>query len=218
MVDYIANDQVPLIRMRKNNLHILFNRKYIFSIFLLLLFFAVSTSVTAQKNPPPKETNSPPTPPPPPPIPESYSGPGSTLSSTTLKKIETLKSIFGQRLTNMSLNGNRENDFLVRVMQLNYGAINNVADAGLGGTATNDELTKQTNLFLEANALLPPNPKEDTSAGSAILKNSIQKRGLGDIKDELIKISEEYKLSGMDPSVLSFATKIIKESGKKADS
>jgi hypothetical protein len=139
------------------------------------------------------------------------------LSSATLKKIETLKSIFGQRLTNMSLNGNRENDFLVRVMQLNYGAINNVADAGLGGTATNEELTKQTNIFLEANALLPPNPKEDTSAGSAILKNSIQKRGLGNIKDELVKISEEYKLSGMDPSVLSFATKIIKESGKKAD-
>jgi hypothetical protein len=139
------------------------------------------------------------------------------LSSTTLKKIETLKSIFGQRLTNMSLNGNRENDFLVRVMQLNYGAINNVADAGLGGTATNEELTKQTNIFLEANALLPPNPTEDTAAGSAILKNSIQKRGLGDIKDELVKISEEYKLSGMDPSVLSFATKIIKETGKKAD-
>jgi hypothetical protein len=130
--------------MKKINLYILFNRQSIFSIFLLILFFAISTSVTAQKNPPPKETNSPP--PPPPPIPESYSGPGSTLSSTTLKKIETLKSIFGQRLTNMSLNGNRENDFLVRVMQLNYGAINNVADAGLGGIATNEELTKQTNI------------------------------------------------------------------------
>ena len=180
----------------------------------LLILFSFSIFVSAQKNSPTTETSSPPLPPP---LHESSSGSASTLSSATLKKIKTLKSVFGERLSAISLNSNRENDFLVKVMQLNYSAIGNVADAALGSTATNKELTKQSNLFLEANALLPPNNKDDFAGGIGNSKNVIQKRRLSDIKDELVRISEEYKRSGMDAAVLSFATKIIRDTAKVPD-
>ena len=187
----------------------------LFPFLFLLVLFSFSISASAQKNSPAKETSSPPTPPPP--LHESSSGAASTLSSATLKKIETLKSVFGERLSAISLNSNRENDFLVKVMQLNYSAIGNVADAALGGTATNKELTKQSNLFLEANALLPPNNNEEFAGGTGNSKNLIQKRRLSDIKDELVQISQEYKRSGMDAAVRSFATKVIKTTVKIPD-
>jgi len=199
--------------MKTCNKFILGLQKWFLPFLFLLVLFTFSISVSAQKNPPPKETSSPPPPPPPPPPPMPESS-GSTLSSATLKKIETLKSVFGERLTAISLNGNRENDFLVKVMQLNYSAITNVADAALEGTATNEELTKQSNLFLAANALLPPNNNEAVAGESGNAKNVMQKMSLSDIKDELVRISEEYKRSGMDATVLSFATKIIKDTAK----
>jgi hypothetical protein len=203
--------------MRKNNFYEKLRGFTIMPVFLLLILFAISSTAIAQKKPPPPKDAPPPPPPPPPPIPEGYTGPGSTLSAATLKKIETLKTIFGQKLSTIRFTGNRENDFLVKVMQLNYGAINNVAEAELGISATNNELANQTDLFFEANALLSPGGSVDSAAGISTFKTSMEKRRLNEIKDELVRISEEYKRSGMDPSVLSFATKIIKSSGKKED-
>ena len=182
----------------------------------LFFFFVFTSSLAAQTNPnTSNDSVPPPPPPPPPPVPDNYTGPGSTLSAATLKKIETFKSILSRQLSTISLNGNREHDYLVKVMQLNYAAINNLVDAELGIAATNTELTKQADLFLEANALLPPDTMVDSASGAITLKNSMQKPGLSNIKDELVQISEEYKRSGMDPKLLSFADKILGQSGKK---
>jgi hypothetical protein len=115
----------------------------------------------------------------------------------------------------VAFNGNKENDYLVKVMQLNYGAINNLSSAQLGNTATNQELNKQADYFLNALDLVASRASKDIPSDTSALKSSLQKKGLNEIKDELVQLSKQYKESGMDASVLSFATKIIQENGKQ---
>jgi hypothetical protein len=137
------------------------------------------------------------------------------LSEATLRKIESVKTLMGVQLNAMAFNGNKENDYLVRVMQLNYSAINNLPSAQLGNTVTNEELNKQSDYFLNAVELIASQANKGVPSDTSVLKSSAQKRELNEIRDELIRVSKEYKESGMDASVLSFATKIIKENAKE---
>jgi hypothetical protein len=137
------------------------------------------------------------------------------LSEATMQKIESVKTLLAAQLTTVAFNGNKENDYLVKVMQLNYGAINNLPAAQLGNTATNEELNRQADYFLNAMELVSSHANKDVPSDTSVLKNSTQKKELNEIRDELVRLSKEYKNSGIDASVVNFASKIIKDNEAK---
>jgi hypothetical protein len=154
-------------------------------------------------------------PPPPPPPPPMKQNENSSLSKATLKKIESTKVLIAAQLTTMAFNGNRQNDYLVRVMQLNHSAISNLSSSPLGNAAANEVLNTQADYFLKAVDLVKAHASKQAPIDTSVLNHSLQQKELPLIKDELLRVSKEYSQSGTDPSVLSFATKIIKDSGKE---
>jgi hypothetical protein len=194
--------------MKKKSLIVL--RIFCFFSFTISFLFYFSACVpTSKRTGKPYDSMPPPPPPPPPPMNENV------LSETTLQKIESVKTLLGAQLTTVSLSGNKENDYLVKVMQLNYGAINNLPSAQLGNSATNEELNRQADYFLSAMEMISSHANKDVPSDTSVLKNSAQKKGLNEIKDELVRLSKEYRNSGMDASVVNFATKIIKDNETK---
>jgi hypothetical protein len=161
----------------KNNPFIIVLRIFCFFAFIISFQFYFSSCVpTSKRISKPYDSLPPPPPPPPPPMNENV------LSEATLQKIESIKTLLGAQLTTVSFNRNKENDYLVKVMQLNYGAINNLPVAQLGNTATNEELNRQSDYFLNAMELVSAYASKDVPSDTSVLKNSVQKKELNEIK------------------------------------
>ena len=203
----------PATKMIQYKLHRIIIRLVSIGCFVSLFFIAMHSCAPGKKNAGQYYDSLPPPPPPPPPPMEQNDN--SSLSEATLKKIESTKVLIAAQLTTMAFNGNRENDYLVRVMQLNHNAISNLSSSQLGNTAANEALNTQADYFLKAVDLVQAHASKQAPVDTSVLSRSLQQKELNIIKDELVRVSKEYSQSGTDPAVLSFATKIIKDSGKE---